>query len=303
MKKKRLDLKKQLEDLYTRYHHPERIHLDPIGLLNRELPPADLEIVSFLIAGLAYGSAKQIRASSADLLVRLSAAGIGSDGRGISQELARAEMARPETWQKLLGPWKHRFNNASDLSELLATLARLRQRHGSLASLFQRSFDEDPARQISAFCRAFEAPPVASTKGTAPWRGTGIGWFVSSPEGGGACKRLLMWQRWMVRRDDIDPGPWADGELLRKDLPRPSAARLFAPLDTHVFRWARAQKLVTRAGVDWKSVVEATNAFRAIDAEDPIKYDFAICQAGMESSKVARKHQGVHRTGAPLDHA
>lgn len=303
MKKKRPDLKKHLEDLYARYHHAERLHLDPIGLLNRELPPADLEIVSFLIAGLAYGSAKQIRASSADLLVRLSDAGIGADGRGISTELARAEMARPEAWQKLLGPWKHRFNNARDLSELLATLARLRQRHGSLAALFQGSFDEDPARQISAFCRAFEAPPVASTKGDAPWRGTGIGWFVSSPEGGGACKRLLMWMRWMVRRDEIDPGPWADKDLLRSELPRPSPARLFAPLDTHVFRWARAQNLITRAGVDWKSVAEATNAFRAIDAADPIKYDFAICQAGMESSKVARKYKGVQRTATSLDSA
>ena len=97
---------------------------------------------------------------------------------------------------------------------------------------------------------------------------------LSSIERGAACKRLCMYLRWMVRRDDrgVDFGLW-------QRIPM-SALRL--PLDLHVGRTARALGLLTRRQNDWRAVEELTAALRTFDAEDPARYDFSLFGAGID---------------------
>src|SRR5690606_2739817 len=61
---------------------------------------------------------------------------------------------------------------------------------------------------------------------------------VSSPKQKSTCKRLNMFLRWMVRKDDkgVDFGLW------RKITP----AALICPCDVHVDRVARKLGLITR---------------------------------------------------------
>ena len=61
-------------------------------------------------------------------------------------------------------------------------------------------------------------------------RAPGCGLFFPRPSTGSACKRLNLYLRWMVRRDEIDMGVWAGV----------APARLVVPLDTHVIRVGRA---------------------------------------------------------------
>lgn len=264
-------LRLELESLKARYHRAEGLERDPLGLIDRTLAPADQEIVSFVVAGLSYGRAEQIRKSSSDLFRR-----VGE--RGIAERLARERDV-----SSVLEGWKHRLNTSDDLARLFARLGEILQTHGSLGRLFQKTWRENPTHHIEAFAAELTRDPAKSARG-GPWTGTGLRWFAASPADGGSCKRLMMWLRWMIRKDDIDLGLWTAGSsLVDTALPPPQPARLFMPIDAHIFAWARKNKILSRTSPNWKSVVELTEFMRRANADDPVGYDFAICQAGMEN--------------------
>jgi len=97
---------------------------------------------------------------------------------------------------------------------------------------------------------------------------------VSSPLQNSACKRLAMFLRWMVRRDDngVDFGLW------RRMVP----SQLICPCDVHVERVARKLGLIQRKQSDWKTACELTENLRQLDADDPVRYDFALFGLGVE---------------------
>jgi len=53
------------------------------------------------------------------------------------------------------------------------------------------------------------------------------------------------------------------------------------PLDIHSGNVARKLGLLMRKQNDWKSVEELTANLRQFDAEDPVKYDFALFGLGV----------------------
>ena len=91
--------------------------------------------------------------------------------------------------------------------------------------------------------------------------------------GGSAGKRLNMFLRWMVRKDNsgVDFGIW------KKIDP----ALLYIPLDLHSGNTARKLGLLTRKMNDWKAVEELTGILREFDPADPVKYDFALFGLGV----------------------
>jgi uncharacterized protein (TIGR02757 family) len=95
---------------------------------------------------------------------------------------------------------------------------------------------------------------------------------VSTPERGSTCKRLNMFLRWMVRKDDrgVDFGLWE----------RISPSQLICPIDVHVSRVARKVKLLSRKQTDWEAAEELTANLRTMDPMDPVKYDFALFAMG-----------------------
>ena len=82
-----------------------------------------------------------------------------------------------------------------------------------------------------------------------------------------------MYLRWMVRRDNkgVDFGLW-------KNI---SPSQLVCPCDVHVDRVARKLKLIKRKPTDWQTALELTNNLRKLDANDPVKYDFALFGLGI----------------------
>jgi hypothetical protein len=60
-----------------------------------------------------------------------------------------------------------------------------------------------------------------------------------------------------------------------------ASSQLIVPLDTHTIRVGRCLKLTRRASPGWKMAEDITAALRAIDAEDPVRYDFALCHLSM----------------------
>jgi uncharacterized protein (TIGR02757 family) len=96
---------------------------------------------------------------------------------------------------------------------------------------------------------------------------------ISSPLKNSYCKRLNMYLRWMVRKDDlgIDFGLW------EKIKP----AQLLIPQDIHVGRVARKLGLLKRKQSDWEATIELTENLKKFDPLDPVKYDFALFGLGV----------------------
>ena len=96
---------------------------------------------------------------------------------------------------------------------------------------------------------------------------------LSSIEKGAACKRLCMYLRWMVRRDDrgVDFGLW-------DKIPM---SALYMPLDVHTGRMGRSLGLLSRKQSDWKAVEELTASLREFSEDDPVRYDYALFGVGI----------------------
>jgi uncharacterized protein (TIGR02757 family) len=99
------------------------------------------------------------------------------------------------------------------------------------------------------------------------------------PERGSACKRLNLFLRWMVRRDEVDPGGW-------RRIPR---SALVIPMDVHMHRIAVAFGLTTRRQADMRAAREVTEAFRVVSPEDPTRYDFALTRQGILGRSAAEE--------------
>ncbi|MEO8151149.1 MAG: DUF2400 family protein [Bacteroidia bacterium] len=97
---------------------------------------------------------------------------------------------------------------------------------------------------------------------------------VADPLANSSAKRICMYLRWMVRKDNrgVDFGLWKNF----------SPALLCCPIDLHSARVARELGLLTRQQNDWKAVIELTENLKKFDAEDPVKYDFALFGLGVD---------------------
>ena len=96
---------------------------------------------------------------------------------------------------------------------------------------------------------------------------------IACPANKSTCKRLNMYLRWMVRKDEcgVDFGIW-------KNI---APSQLIIPLDVHVARVARHFKLVNRKQTDWLTAIELTNEMKKLNRNDPARYDFALFALGV----------------------
>ena len=123
---------------------------------------------------------------------------------------------------------------------------------------------------LDSFSRRACALNLDEVYGRVPSR-PGVNYFFSRPSSGGACKRLNLFLRWMVRDDAVDLGIWK----------RVSRAQLVVPLDTHVIRVGRCLRLTRYVSPGWRMATDITNSLRQLDPADPVKYDFSLCHIGM----------------------
>lgn len=234
-------LKREVEALYQRYHHPRYRELDPVSVVWEYEGLEDQEIAGLWAALFAWGR-RDIAIWKARALLR---------------EFAPSPAAALRVGVPFHLSWRHRTWSPSDMALLWERLSSLYKREGNLASFFwKRRGDWEGA--IAEFQEVVGAPPLHR--------------HIGSLRRGSASKRLLLWLRWMIRRDCIDPGPWEGF----------SPQLLFMPLDIHVSRWAVQRGLLSSLTPNWKLVRQLTEVFRQIAPEDPLRYDFAIVTAASQ---------------------
>ncbi len=241
----------QLERLYRKYNRREYVHPDPLEFLYRYDDPADREAAALIAALFAYGNVKQILKSVSIVLERL--------GPRVVRSLLGL---RREGAARMFDGFRHRFQGEQELVGLLMGIQRTLKRHGTLGACFASILDGRDETILPALCGFVRELDAANGS---------CGHLIPDPTKGSACKRLHLYLRWMVRKDEVDVGGW--------DFVSP--AKLIVPVDTHMHRIARMLGATARKSADLRTAVEITTAFRTIRADDPVRYDFALTRLGI----------------------
>jgi uncharacterized protein (TIGR02757 family) len=167
----------------------------------------------------------------------------------------------------------HRWTRGIDLAALVWLLHQMIARDGSIEGFFAHGLTPgaidigDALESFSTRALALDLDAVYGRQRPQP----GVAYFFSRPSSGGACKRLNLFLRWMVRHDRVDLGVWS----------RVRPAQLIVPLDTHVIRLGQCLRLTRYKSPGWRMAADITASLRTLDPIDPVKYDFSICHVGM----------------------
>jgi uncharacterized protein (TIGR02757 family) len=243
------ELRATLDGLYRTYEHSRTP--DPIALVRRYEADEDREAAGWIASAFAYGRVDQILADVRRLLDFV--------GPHPARALAGKTFSAAD-----LAFFRHRFHGPHDAADLLFIIGETIRREGSAGRFFQNRFL--PHRTVAGMLNRVSAEALA-------WRPASptLQFLLPRPSDGSACKRWNLYLRWMVRADAMDFGLW-------REIP-PSA--LIVPTDTHVHRVSRRLGLTRRKSADWKTAEEITAKLARLDPEDPVKYDFALCQLGV----------------------
>jgi len=234
-------LKTTLETLYDRYHRPLYRPIDPVEVVWEYADERDQAIAGLWAALFAWGR-RSVSIQKARLLLKA---------------LSPSPYAHLRSEKPLLVSFRHRTWTPEAIALLWEKLRDLYGRHGSLHAFFC-SYRERLWEGVAAFQTEItrNAPTLRR--------------YIGDLQKGSASKKLWLWLRWMIRKDLIDPGPWAHTFL---------PAHLYVPLDVHLLAWARYHNLLSHSNANWKAVVALTQVFREISPPDPLRYDFAILTA------------------------
>lgn len=252
------DLNALLDEKAAFYNRPAFIEHDPVSIPHLFSSKEDIEISGLLAATIAWGNRVSILRNAARLMEMM-----GHAPYEFVMNHSRADTNRLRTFV-------HRTFNGTDCAYFIAALKNIYERGGGLESAFLCGTDMTLKDRIVHFRRIFFSlrHPARTEK------------HVSDPSKKSSAKRLCMFLRWMVRRDNagVDFGIW-------KNI-RP--ADLMLPLDVHTGNVSRQLGLLTRKQNDWQAVEEVTAALRKFDPDDPVKYDFALFGMGV-NKEIAKK--------------
>ena len=245
-----IELKEYLDFKAEEYNSPKFIDSDPIQLPHRFTKKEDIEIVSFLVSTIAWGNRTSIIKSGEKLLQIM---------ENSPYEYIQNYTDNHAKHLKFV----HRTFNSNDLDFFFRSLQNI-YKSGNLESAFIKHNEVFGSQgRIINFRSLFleTEHELRSQK------------HVSNPAKNSAAKRLNMFLRWMVRKDNkgVDFGIW-------DSIP---AGELSIPLDVHTANIARKLGLITRKQNDGKALEEMMIKLREFDCNDPSKYDFALFGIGV----------------------
>jgi uncharacterized protein (TIGR02757 family) len=248
------ELRVAFEKLYETFNRPEFVHPDPVEFLHRYEDVRDREVVGLVASSLAYGRVAQIMKSVSSVLEAM--------GESPARFLENADHSG---LLSIFGGFRHRFTTADELVLTLLGARDTIRRHGSLEAAFVSGVAGGDRTVTGALC-TFAQGLNGYFEGV-------CNSLIPHHEKGSTMKRLNLFLRWMVRNDDVDPGGWSGV----------SPARLVVPLDTHLFRIARAIGFTEKKSAGLNAALEITERFREIAPDDPVKYDFALTRLGIRA--------------------
>lgn len=247
-----------LEEVLEQTEPRARLAHDPLGLV-RELPPGEREVGAVVAAALAYGGVQLIRRA----ITRVFDVTGGAPTQ-FARRMSRGDYVRRDP------DFVYRMTRADDVDALLFALGVALRRSGTLERDFSqhlREQDVDHHAPLGRWVDVLRADMNSDARGAR--------YLTPDPTKGGATKRWHLFLRWVVRPDDgVDLGLWRCVQ----------PAQLVLPLDRHIVAMIRQLGWVSRRTVDYRMARTATDVLLRLDADDPLRYDFALCHLGISQA-------------------
>ena len=248
-----VDLKDFLDAKVEQFNRRGFIENDPISIPHQYKKKQDIEIAGLFASVLAWGQRATIINKTKELMGMMDNA--PHDFLLHHREKDLHHFAK----------FKHRTFNGTDTLYFIEFLSGYYKGKDSLEDAFlspEGSANTEPG--LINFHNLFFSidHPERTTK------------HIATPERKSACKRMNMYLRWMVRKDNngVDFGLWK----------RISPTQLVCPCDVHVERVARKLDLIRGKLMNWQTALELTENLKKLDPLDPVKYDFALFGLGIE---------------------
>lgn len=242
-------IKEFLDEKVLQYNHPKFIDSDPIQIPHLYQGKEDIEIAAFLTATISWGNRKMIIKNAQRMMDLL-----GNSPYDFVMQNKAPQIDR----------YVHRTFNETDLNYFIRALHNIYTRHQGLENIFFKHAEKHQLQNsIHQFKHVFfEIPhPPRTAK------------HISDPFKGSAAKRINMFLRWMVRKDNagVDFGIWNSID----------PSQLSCPLDVHSGKVARKLGLLSRNQNDSKALSQLDESLRKMDPKDPVKYDYALFGLGV----------------------
>lgn len=266
-----IDIKSFLDTKVVQYNRPEFIKNDPICIPHLFTKNQDIEIMGFWAATLAWGQRVTIINKCRELIALMDGAPYDFIMNHQEIDLKKLLQFKHRTFNDIdtlyfIAFFRSHYSNHESLEDAFiptkTPLVNLSDSEGSVKRQENDLLIETYLNHFRSYFFSLPDFPHRTKK------------HVSSPSQKSTCKRLNMFLRWMVRKDNcgVDFGIW--NQIKPADL--------ICPCDLHVDRVARKLKLITRKQTDWQTAVELTEKLRELDPTDPVKYDFALFGLGIE---------------------
>ncbi len=241
-----------LDAKVLQYNNPNFIELDPVQIPHLYSVKEDIEISGFLAATISWGNRTSIIKSARRMMELM-----GDSPYDFIMSHSDNDLRKIEGFV-------HRTFNSTDFLTFISALKFLYKDRNGLEGVFtdyKTSESLQPAiHQLKK--QFFSIPHLPRTRK-----------HLSDPLAGSAAKRINMFLRWMVRKDDagVDFGIW---KVISPSI-------LSCPLDVHSGNVARSLGILQRKQNDAKAVKELDEVLRSFDPVDPVKYDFALFGLGV----------------------
>ncbi|MGE4231860.1 MAG: TIGR02757 family protein [Bacteriovoracia bacterium] len=260
-----------IEEVFKTYNRKQFLPTDPIQFAHRYSRKEDQEVIAFISALFSYGNVTQIFKAIEKI---------------ISPEQFQknpADFLRNLTYSYWSG-FYYRFHKEEHLESLLFLISTLLKKYGGLEKFFSKSyfennnsFEEMLSQTTQECLKILEKRVRDLNQYEKQWRG--LRFLFNDPKTGSSCKRLCMFLRWMIRKDEVDLGLWSF-------MP---ASDLVIPVDTHIARISYELGIRTsqkKTAPSWKMALEITKKLKEFDPVDPVRYDFAMTRVGILGIKI-----------------
>src|SRR6266542_2098783 len=180
-------LKQPLDRLCREFEWARRVEQDAIQFPLRYHDPADIEIAGLFASCVAW------------VLARM--------GESPARFVCGFDL---EKHRRVFTGFRYRFNREDDVRAFCLAAQRVLASHGSLEAFFLEGYSPEHAHvglALEHFAQGFVGQDLSAVF---PRNRLSYGfkhWFPR-PSTGGACKRLHLYLRWMVRREPPDFGIW-----------------------------------------------------------------------------------------------
>lgn len=266
-----------LEQIVKKYNRRDYLDTDPVSIVHKIKGEKSRETAAFISSVFAFGNVKTIKASILKVLHPM--------GNNVYDFIKHYEKLQHES---LLNSKKsqrsklylfqgigHRFIKGNDISCLVNTLHFVLKEYGSIENLFMQYFTKENnlRKSLKVFTKNIRE---IYCRNNSDFCERTLRFMLPSPEKGSACKRMNLFLRWMVRKDEIDFGIWKG---IKKN-------ELIIPLDTHIARISKSLGFTKRKTLGWNMANEITENLKKFDPLDPLKYDFALTRIGMLKSRI-----------------